>query len=148
MIRRMKSSDIDSVYNIACLSLDEYYLPEVFSFFMEEWPSGQLVSYDPVGNVTGFICGSQLTSEKVSILMFAVNPRYRKRGIGSELLREFRMVASMERKRIIQLEVRPSNANALSFYEKKGFHISEQLPNFYNNGGNALRMVSFVLNSS
>ena len=148
MIRRMRSSDVDSVYNISCLSLDEYYVPDVFSFFMAEWPSGQLVSCDPVGNVTGFICGSQLTSDKASILMFAVNPRHRNMGIGSELLQEFRMVTSMERKRIIQLEVRPSNFGAISFYEKKGFHISDQLPNFYNNGGNALRMVSFVLNSS
>jgi len=148
MIRRMRSSDIDQVYNIACLSLDEYYVLEVFSFFMAEWPSGQLVSCDPVGNIIGFICGSQLTSDKASILMFAVDPRCRNMGIGSELLQEFRRVASMDRKRIIQLEVRPSNANAISFYEKKGFHVSEQLPNFYNNGGNAFRMVSFVLNSS
>jgi len=144
-IRQMLVSDIDRVYGIACLSLREEYAREVFFFFISGWPAGQLVAVDDIGEVIGFLSGARLTPDKVTILLFAVSPRHRRAGAGSRLMEEFRIRALMDGKQYIQLEVRDSNTDAASFYRKMGFTAVEYLDNFYNDGGNAVRMMCSAL---
>lgn len=144
IVRRMDISDVAGVYDIACRSLDESYVQEVFFLFINTWPSGQLVASDPTGKITGFISGSIISSDRVTIMLFAVDNEYRGMGIGDRLFEEFRMNTIMSGKRYIQLEVRDSNVNAISFYRKRGFTEIELIENFYNDGGNAVRMVRHV----
>lgn len=144
IIRQMTASDIVGVYDIACRSLDEEYVEEVFYLFMSSWPSGQLVATDVFGNIVGFLSGSKMSSEKVTIPLFAVDDRYRGKGAGNELLSEFKYRTVMEGRHFIMLEVSETNTNALEFYEKRGFVRTEYLQNFYNNGGNAVRMLCRV----
>jgi [ribosomal protein S18]-alanine N-acetyltransferase len=147
-IRQMMVSDTGPVYRITCESLDQYFIPDVFSFFMMQWPAGQLVARDQLGKVVGYITGSRLGEGRVSIALFAVHPESRGLGVGSELLAAFRQRAAMEGARAIQLEVRSTNASAIRFYEKRGLRVSETLPEFYNDGGNGVRMIGPVrLNS-
>ena len=143
-VRQMLVSDIDRVYDIARLSLDEEYVPEVFFFFISGWPAGQLVAVNEIGEVIGFLSGARLTSEKATILLFAVIPKYRRAGVGSRLVEEFRIRAMMDGKHYIQLEVKDSNVCAVSFYKKMGFAAVEYLNCFYNDGGNAVRMICSV----
>lgn len=143
-VRQMLVSDIDRVYSIACMSLDELYVREVFFFFMKGWPAGQLVAVSDIGEVIGFLSGARLTSDKVTIPLFAVAPGYRRTGAGSRLMEGFRACVMMDGKHYIQLEVRESNKNAISFYEKMGFTVIEFLDGFYNDSGSAVRMMCGV----
>jgi ribosomal-protein-alanine N-acetyltransferase len=144
----MTAADIDRVYEIACGSLEETYLREIFLLFINAWPAGQLVAVNAFGNVAGFISGAKLASGKASVQLLAVEQRYRRMGAGSRLLEELKFRASMEGICILQLEVREENADVVSFYRKRGFLPAERLESFYNNGGCALRMMCSVRGNS
>ena len=142
-VRQMYVSEIDQVYELALRSLDEDYVRDIFFFFISSWPAGQLVAVNEIGDVIGFLSGARLTQEKVAVALFAVNPRYRRAGVGSKLMEEFGIRAMMDGKRYIQLEVKDSN-EAMFFYEKIGFVPIELLSNFYSDGASAVRMMRSV----
>ncbi|MDY0294081.1 MAG: N-acetyltransferase [Candidatus Methanomethylophilaceae archaeon] len=144
LIREMVPEDAGEVYRITCASLDQYFNPNMFTFFRAQWPSGQLVAADLTGRPVGYICGSRSGIAKVNISMFAVSEGYRSKGIGGMLLEAFRSRAALEGAVTVTLEVRPSNEGALRFYKRHGFAVAEYLPRFYNDNGDAVRMVGGV----
>ncbi len=144
IIREMKETDINSIYSITCKSLDEKFEPTVFNYFMMQWPRGQLVAEDYMGNILGFASGSKLMGARAALMMFAVREEYRSLGVGSKLLDYFRRAAVVEGVSSISLEVRPTNQKAIKFYKKNGFVETELLPRFYNDGGDAIRMMGTV----
>jgi ribosomal-protein-alanine N-acetyltransferase len=89
-----------------------------------------------------------INPDKVTIPLFAVDPRYRNAGTGSKLMEEFKTRLIMEGKRYIQLEVKEVNTAAISFYKKRGFFTIEYLDNFYNDGSNAVKMICNVYTRS
>ncbi|MCL1811753.1 MAG: GNAT family N-acetyltransferase [Methanomassiliicoccaceae archaeon] len=147
-VRQMTVSDIDRAFEIACLSLEERYLKEVFHFFISGWPGGQLVAVDDVGHVIGFLSGARLTPDKATVPLFAVDHRYRGKGIGSRLMEEFRLRASIDGKQYIQLEVKGTSAAAISFYKKAGFTPIAYLEGFYQDGTDGVRMLRSVRGDS
>ena len=144
----MSEQDFSRVYSITLRSLDEYYVPEVLSYFMAQWPRGQLVACTFSGKVIGFICGSHLGPDRVGIALFAVDDEFRCQGVGSKLLAALKRYASMEGAYTVQLEVRRENSEAIKFYKSRGFIITETLPSFYNNGGDAIRMIGLTIKNS
>jgi ribosomal protein S18 acetylase RimI-like enzyme len=148
IIRQMTVQDVNQVYGIALLSLEETYLKEIFLFFMNAWPQGQLVAVSDAGKVIGFLSGARLSSDKATIPIFAIDPLYRGAGIGRRLMEEFRMRTMIDGRRFIELEVRETNTAAASFYKKMGFAAVAFLENFYSSGGNAIRMVCRVSGNS
>lgn len=148
IVRQMSEEDLPRVYAIALSSLDEYYLPEIFSYFLNQWPCGQLVACSVTGKVIGFICGSRLGLDRVGIALLAVEREGRCRGAGSELLAALRNRAVAEGAYTVQLEVRKENEAAIRFYKARGFIIAEDLPVFYNNGGDGIRMIGATIQNS
>lgn len=148
IIRQMSEEDLPRVYAIAMSSLDEYYLPEVFSYFLKQWPGGQIVACSVTGRVIGFICGSYLGPDRVGIALLAVERQNRCQGVGSELLAALRRRAVVEGAYTVQLEVRIENEAAINFYRVRGFIVTESLPAFYNNGGDAIRMIGTTVQNS
>ena len=147
-VRQMFTSDVDRVYEIACLSLEEKYVREIFLYFMGGWPAGQLVAVDDLGYVIGFLSGARLASGKATIPLFAVDPRHRKKGAGARLMEEFRMRALMDGIQYIQLEVRDTNAGAIAFYKRAGFVVVAYEDDFYSSGAAAVRMMRCVQGNS
>lgn len=148
IIRQMSEQDAPRVYSIILRSLDEYYGPDVLSYFLGHWPKGQLVACTFSGKIVGFICGSHLGSDRVSISLFAVEDECRGQGIGSKLLTFLKINASMEGAHTVELEVRKENADVIKFYKSRGFIVSEVLPSFYINGGDAIRMIGPTFENS
>lgn len=68
---------------------------------------------------------------ELDLLNIGVAPKFRKRGVGELLLRELINEACRRRTRAIWLEVRESNAAAISFYLKNGFVVVQRRKNFY-----------------
>ena len=148
MIRQMLTSDVDAVYRIACISLDEEYIREVFCYFIAGWPSGQLVATDEFGNAVGFLTGARLTKDKATISLLAVAPGHRGKGVGRRLVEEFKLRAMMDGKQFIQLETRETDPGAVSFYEKMGFAPVAYIQDFYHDGCTAVRLLSSVRRNS
>ncbi len=142
-VRISKREDLERIHQIARMSLEEEYTGELFVAIMEMWNEGFLV-YEVNGEIIGFICGTIVDQDSVRVLMLAVHPLYRNRGVGSELLQRFVEVSSSLGVKRIILEVRVSSSKAIKFYQKRGFQITEKLKDFYTNGENAYKMARYL----
>ena len=60
------------------------------------------------------------------------------------LLNEVATQARMFAIRKIGLEVRETNLSALAFWQKMGFSIIDNQPDYYADGGTALRMIKDI----
>jgi len=89
----------------------------------------------------GYISGSLPSFERASVMLFAVDPKFRGMGVGTKLIEALKMSAVMSGRYSVQLEVR-SGSDAVSFYERRGFRQVGYSESFYNDGGSAIHMVS------
>ncbi len=137
----MRRGDADRAYAVMCTALDEYFDRSVVDYFILQWPDGQIVASEPVGNIIGYLAGARLQNGRASISLFCVSPEHRGRGVGSSMLDRFMSSARIAGFRAAQLEVRQDNARVVEFYRRRGFMVAEVLPGFYNDGGTAVRMI-------
>ena len=140
-IRIMRSEDEPKAYSLISESLDEYFAPQVITFFRMQWPAGQIVACDLFGNILCYLAGTKLPNGRVSIHLFATSAGNRGRGIGTMVLNRFKQAALMEGFTSIQLEVKEHNTRAMEFYKRNGFVPVEFLESFYNDGSSGVRMV-------
>jgi len=141
-IRPMRPLDVEGVHELMLATLDEYFVPEIPAYFLNQWSRGSFVAVDFMGEIVGYIAGSSLPGNRASVALLCVASHYRRRGIASVLLSRLMHSAFIEGLHPVQLEVRTDNYQAIQFYEARGFVIVETLPVFYNDGGDAYRMVS------
>ena len=82
--------------------------------------------------VAGYI-GSQTSIDESDVMNVAVHPDFRRRGIAESLI--CRLVEELKKKgsHALMLEVRASNAPAISLYEKLGFLQVGCRRNYYRN---------------
>ena len=90
-----------------------------------------LVALD--GNrVVGYI-GSQTVPDESDMMNVAVHPDCRRQGIGEALVLELARALKARSSNSLTLEVRASNAGAISLYEKLGFTQVGCRKNYYRN---------------
>ena len=82
--------------------------------------------------VAGYI-GSQTVRDETDMMNVAVHPDFRRQGIAEALVNE--LVENLKKlgSHCLTLEVRASNAPAISLYEKLGFHEIGRRRNYYRN---------------
>ena len=82
--------------------------------------------------VAGYI-GSQTVLDETDMMNVAVHPDFRRQGIAEALVNE--LVENLKKmgSHCLTLEVRASNAPAISLYEKLGFHEIGRRRNYYRN---------------
>ena len=104
------------------------------------------VAVDSVNErVTGYI-GMYKSFEEGEITNIAVASEYRHNGIGKMLMDEMKKTAGEKEIKRILLEVRESNKNAMTLYEKSGFEKIGKRKNFYEKPReDALIMICHVL---
>ena len=84
---------------------------------------------EPDGPVTGFSL-SRAGFEEEELLLFAVAPQFRRRGIGARLLDRFAESARFRGARMLFLEIRRGNSAEL-LYRANGFTPIGTRPNYY-----------------
>jgi [ribosomal protein S18]-alanine N-acetyltransferase len=65
------------------------------------------------------------------VLNFAVHPKYRRRGIGGQMLHKLVSKLSPDRRNRIMLEVRETNLGAQLFFKAQSFRAVSVLRDFY-----------------
>lgn len=78
----------------------------------------------------GYIGANNICNE-VYITNVAVNEKYRGKGYGKKLVNHLIKQSELEKAFFITLEVRKSNKNAISLYEKCGFKLIGERKDFY-----------------
>lgn len=94
--------------------------------------------------VVGY-CGLYKVLDEGSITNIAVHPDYRKHGLGKELLNRIFEHCKINDLSFVTLEVRESNANAISLYNKNGFKVVGKRNNYYSdNKETAILMTKYI----
>lgn len=91
--------------------------------------------------VVGFML-YELHKTRLHVLNFAVNPEFRLRGVGREMIVRLVKKVSGPSRRLIKLEVREGNLDAQLFFSRMGFRAVAVLKGFYNDSDeDAYRML-------
>ena len=84
------------------------------------------------GEILGYI-GSQSVLDAADVMNLAVSPDHRRKGIGEKLIKALTRYLQENGVIALLLEVRVSNAPAISLYEKLGFVQVGRRPRYYKN---------------
>ena len=135
-----EEADIDQILEIERSSFNHYDAYSLADF--ERW-----YHYNPdlciVAEVNGRIAGyviSRILPGIGDLASLAINPAYRRRGIGTALLDAIERRIKEYGVNEINLEVRKTNLTGLAFWQNMGFVPFGTLPGFYEDGEDAIRM--------
>lgn len=134
LIRDFHPKDLPHVTTLISDIFDRNYNPNFYLSLYEGWRSGFLVAEDEKG-VIGVLASMISGAKEARILLMAVRPELRGRGIGTGMLREFISRCFVAGMKTVCLEVRINNKRAIQFYNNQGFDIITMLPNYYEDGG-------------
>ena len=129
-VRRLLSADLPAVREILRQAPEaSEWSEEVMKSTLDS--SGALALVSERGEeITGCVFGSRV-EEEAEILNLAVNVAFRRKGEGSELVRQ--LMREWEQRGVarIFLEVRDSNASAIRFYAGLGFRQAGKRRKYY-----------------
>ncbi|HJR58085.1 MAG TPA: ribosomal protein S18-alanine N-acetyltransferase [Vicinamibacterales bacterium] len=121
--------DRDAVLALEAASFSNPWTAETFDAMLARPVSQVYVARVPDAGIVGF-CACWVIEDEIHINTIAVDTAWRRRGVGSGLLK-----AILERTgpRRATLEVRRSNTAALGLYEKLGFEVTAVRAGYYSN---------------
>ena len=131
IIRLMKQEDVPQIANLEKLCFSDPWSVNSIASELENPLSCWLVAEEQ-GTVVGYV-GSQSVLDGADVMNIAVDPNFRRQGIGEQLISA--LVAKLKENQIIclLLEVRVSNEPAIALYEKLGFVQVGRRPRYYHN---------------
>lgn len=107
-------------------------------------PHARLDVARQAGAIVGF-CNTWHLSDEVQLLILAVAPAHRRRGLGERLLAH---VVALAGAAAVTLEVRADNTAALALYARGGFAIVGRRRGYYPDGCDAVLMTRAATGSS
>jgi ribosomal-protein-alanine N-acetyltransferase len=138
IIREFKRPDVKRVLEIEMESFNDPY-PASILIDIYNLGAGFLVAQED-NMVVGYIIFWIRYEDEGHIISLAIDKRYRRTGIGSQLVDYAINIFSKCNMKDIKLEVRVSNKGARKFYEKMSFKEKEILKNYYEDGEDAAIM--------
>jgi ribosomal-protein-alanine N-acetyltransferase len=142
-IRPFVPNDLPAIATLVRDALRESYPTSLYLDIHRWWRDGFLVA-DLDGHPVGFLAAVISSDGQARILMFAVSAAFRRRGVGSQMMNAFIQQSAMHGLGRIELEVRVSNDDAIRFYKRYGFEISQVLPKFYTDGEDGYKMIKHL----
>ena len=138
-VRHAEISDLREIYFVEINSFPYPYSLEYFITFLTLYPNYFLV-VTCSNRVVGYVVGALNSDGSGHVISLAVDPKYRRRGLGALLLR------SLERKfkesgifRVF-LEVSEWNKVAINLYKKLGYKVIGIRSHYYPDGSDAYVM--------
>ncbi len=129
----MEPVHIDQVHTIECAS---FTVPWSRTLLLDELGSPDGLNFAAVARqetsdiVVGYVCARMCCGE-CSIYKIACRPEYRRKGIGSRLLRHIMNRAVQHDVHDFTLEVREQNAAGRAFYENRHFVSAGRRKRYY-----------------
>ena len=140
VLRPFRPSDLSAVSAIVRDSLRENYPASIYLDIHRWWREGFLLAEED-GAAIGFVAGVVNGPRNARILMLAVLASQRRRGVGAVLMDAFLKECAMRGLATVELEVRISNKDAIRFYQRYGFQITQVLKRFYSDGEEGYKMM-------
>src|SRR5688572_3411945 len=133
LVRLMTAADLQAVTELDALSFKTPWPSKAYETELSNTDARCWVA-EQNGQVAAVLVLWRVLDE-AHIATLAVHPGFRRRGIGSQLLRTGMDAAYAEGARIYQLEVRSGNAAAQKLYQDFGFEIVGRRPKYYKDTG-------------
>ena len=147
---RIEPMTLDDLPAVHAIERASFAVPWPDDAYSNEIRTNRLASYVVARlgeEVVGF-AGLWVMVDEAHVTTFAVDPRWRRRGVGERMLLALLDLAVARRAREATLEVRLSNLPARKLYEKHGFRPVGIRPRYYSdNGEDALIMTTEALAS-
>ena len=128
-IIRMNESHVSQISALEKLCFSDAWSENSIRSELSNKLSLWLVAVDG-DRVAGYI-GSQTVLGWADMMNLCVSPDYRRQGIGEQLTMELERQLREEKVECLTLEVRVSNAPAITLYEKLGFQQVGKRPRYY-----------------
>lgn len=128
-IRRLTRSDMVDVLRIESASIDNPWIEDDFQNVLLQSNCIGMVA-ELAGRVVGFMI-YELHKGNLEILDFAVDPRYRRQGVGRQMVDRLKAKLSQQGQNELRLLVRERNLVAQLFFRSQGFLAVEVLSNEY-----------------
>ncbi len=137
--RPFAQEDLHEVLHLANDALDEDYDGGLFLHFARMYPRGFIVA-EAGGSIAGFVMGTVERAYEARILALAVEPNFRRNGIGSALTRRFIENFRDFGVQRVTLEVRVTNEGAIRMYRSLGFEVRDVIEAYYGDNEDAYVM--------
>lgn len=131
-IEEMREEDLDEVVKIERESFADPWSYNMLKAELSNPFSHLWVARDASGKVSGYVC-FWLIQDEAHLLDLAVDPPYRRRGIGSRLIAATLDYWKRAGVKSAYLEVRESNEGARRLYERFGFKVLARRVLYYKN---------------
>lgn len=122
-IRKFRLKDLDSIIEIERVSFGDPYSRTTFYYFYRRYTDTFWV-YEENEKVIGYV----MFTTDGHIVNIAIDPTYRHKGIGTELMK---FAIDCVESKGVWLEVRESNIGAQRFYQRLGFKKKKIIPRYY-----------------
>lgn len=134
ILREMLLSDVQGVHQVETASFQSPWSEESFVQEIERNPHAfyRVMLYDE--KIIGF-GGMWCVLDEIHITNIAISPAYRGQGLSHILVKDMVQWGKQREMRAMTLEVRVSNAVAISLYEKEGFEKAGIRPGYYTDTG-------------
>lgn len=143
-IDRMHPADLPEVLIIERASFSMPWSRGAFLYEIEQNQVARCWVGREDGRIVGYICLWEVADE-LHVTNVAVHPEARRRGIARALLESVFARARAAGARMVLLEVRPSNGEAIALYESFGFRsVGRRRGYYYDTGEDALVMEAQV----
>ncbi len=130
-VRRAREPDLNEVSRIEGLSFRDPY-PRSFLNSLHALHSATfLVAVIPSGEIVGYAVTAIRYGLMGHLLSLATRPEYRRNGVATALIIETISLLQREGVRLIRLEARVSNTEAIALYEKMGFERGDVENEYY-----------------
>ncbi len=140
-IREASPSDLDALVDLEniCFETDRVSRRS-FRRFLDR-PTARLVVAESRGKVVGYALILLRSGTALARLYsLAIDPVCRGQGLSKRLLSASEDAAFKEDRIVLRLEVREDNGPAIGLYRQAGYHPCGEVPDYYEDGGKALRM--------
>ena len=140
-IRPMKQKDLNVVMYLENTCFVAPWGLKDLQYELNDNPVSNLwVIESESSGVVGFV-DYWITFDSATICQICVNPLFRNRGLGSQMMEEVIKDCRANKVRNITLEVREHNSSAIKLYEKFNFKKDLIKEKYYTNGDNAIYMI-------
>ena len=127
----MESRDVVGIAELEKICFNDPWSENSIASELENPLSCWLVAVEG-DQVVGYV-GSQTVLDGSDMMNIAVSPNFRRQGIAESLINELVSLLQARNSLCLILEVRASNAPAITLYEKMGFYEIGRRRNYYRN---------------